>query len=127
MKHPAEQTPSSLPPAPDGFWARLLYGLRIAPRMPFVWFMRLYRVAVSPLYGQVCRYYPSCSKYALDAFEVKGAVLGTVMTVWRLLRCNPFSPGGIDYVPGSVLERQSQLLNKGTAAGRRRPNSGSGD
>ncbi|QIN29646.1 membrane protein insertion efficiency factor YidD [Brevibacterium luteolum] len=127
MKHSAEHTRSSLPPAPAGTGARTLHWLRIAPRMPFVWFMRLYRLAISPLYGQVCRYYPSCSKYALDAFEVKGAVRGTVMTIWRLLRCNPFSPGGIDYVSGSVLEQQSELLNKGTAAGRERHRSRSGD
>uniref|UniRef100_UPI0032EFA57E membrane protein insertion efficiency factor YidD n=1 Tax=Brevibacterium litoralis TaxID=3138935 RepID=UPI0032EFA57E len=65
---------------------------------------------VSPLYGEVCRYYPSCSKYALDAFEVTGAVRGAALTVWRLLRCNPFSPGGVDHVPGSVMARRSEAL-----------------
>ncbi|WP_349826657.1 membrane protein insertion efficiency factor YidD, partial [Brevibacterium litoralis] len=71
-----EDSPSSLPPAPTGRGARVLWALRLAPRMPFVWFMRAYRRIVSPLYGEVCRYYPSCSKYALDAFEVTGAVGG---------------------------------------------------
>ncbi|WP_425546629.1 membrane protein insertion efficiency factor YidD [Brevibacterium samyangense] len=105
-----EDTPSSLPPAPSSATERVWWALRLAPRMPFVWFMRAYRRLISPLYGEVCRYYPSCSKYALDAFEVKGAVRGTLLTVWRLLRCNPFSPGGVDHVPGSLMDRRSAEL-----------------
>ena len=97
MKHSAEHTRSSLPPAPAGTGARTLHWLRIAPRMPFVWFMRLYRLAISPLYGQVCRYYPSCSAYALRAVEAHGAIKGSWLAGWRLLRCHPWSHGGIDY------------------------------
>ncbi|SMY11929.1 membrane protein insertion efficiency factor YidD [Brevibacterium jeotgali] len=104
---PGEDTESSLPAPPAGRSARIGHVLRVAPRMPFVWFMRAYRVVISPLYGDVCRYYPSCSKYALDAFEVKGAVRGTFMAAWRVLRCNPFARGGVDHVTGSVLERRS--------------------
>lgn len=116
-KHGDEATPSSLPPWPSGLGARIGHALMLAPRMPFVWFMRSYRAAVSPLYPRVCRYYPSCSKYALDAFEVKGAVLGVVLTGWRVLRCNPWSRGGVDYVPGSVLARRSAALRaQGSAA-----------
>ena len=102
-----EDTGSSLPALPEGRGARFRHRLRVAPRMPFVWFMRAYRVVISPLYGDVCRYYPSCSKYALDAFEVHGAVRGTGMAAWRVLRCNPFTRGGVDHVRGSVLERRS--------------------
>lgn len=102
-----EDTESSLPSPPADGGSRLGYVLRVAPRMPFVWFMRAYRVVISPLYGDVCRYYPSCSKYALDAFEVKGAVAGMFMAAWRVLRCNPFTRGGVDHVKGSVLERRS--------------------
>lgn len=105
-----EDTESSLPAWPAGRAARALHALRIAPRMPFVWFMKLYRTVVSPLYGDVCRYYPSCSKYALDAYEVKGALRGTLMAGWRVLRCNPFSKGGVDHVTGSVLERRSTQI-----------------
>ena len=105
-----EDTESSLPPMPAGGAPRFWHILRIAPRMPFVWFMRAYRRVVSPLYGDVCRYYPSCSKYALDAFEVKGAVRGSFMAAWRVLRCNPFSRGGVDHVEGSVLQRRSALI-----------------
>ena len=107
-----ENTPSSLPPAPAGAWRKIGYALLLAPRMPFVWAMRGYRKIISPLYGDVCKYYPSCSKYALDAFEVKGAVRGLAMTAWRLLRCNPFSLGGVDYVEGSVLHQRSQQMRR---------------
>ncbi|WP_029089737.1 membrane protein insertion efficiency factor YidD [Brevibacterium album] len=105
-----EDTESSLPAWPEGRWPKVLHGVRILPRMPFVWFMRAYRMLISPLYGDVCRYYPSCSKYALDSFEVRGAVIGSAMTVWRLLRCNPLSSGGVDHVRGSVLEARSRTI-----------------
>lgn len=45
-----------------------------------------------------CKYTPSCSQYAIDAIEYYGAFKGTLMAIWRILRCNPFSKGGIDYV-----------------------------
>ncbi|HYN72290.1 MAG TPA: membrane protein insertion efficiency factor YidD [Nakamurella sp.] len=46
-----------------------------------------------------CRYYPCCSSYAITALRTRGAVVGTALTVWRLLRCNPWSEGGVDHVP----------------------------
>lgn len=106
-----EDTPSSLPPCPNGAFHVVGYVLWLAPRMPAVWFMRFYRRVFSPLYPDVCKYYPSCSKYALDAFEVKGLVVGSALTVWRVLRCNPFSLGGVDYVTGSVLHARSRQIN----------------
>ncbi len=54
---------------------------------------------VSPLYGQVCSFYPSCSAYGLEAVTVHGAVKGSALTAWRILRCNPFTGGGVDPVP----------------------------
>ena len=63
--------------------------------------LKLYRLVISPLYGNVCRYYPSCSAYALRAVEVHGAVRGSWLTVRRLLRCHPWAPGGYDPVPGT--------------------------
>jgi putative membrane protein insertion efficiency factor len=56
-----------------------------------------YRVLVSPLLGQRCKYHPSCSRYALDALREYGVLRGLVLTGWRLLRCNPWSHGGVDY------------------------------
>ncbi|WP_372699579.1 membrane protein insertion efficiency factor YidD [Arthrobacter sp. JSM 101049] len=58
-----------------------------------------YRKIVSPLYGDVCRYFPSCSAYALEAVTAHGALKGTALAAWRVARCNPWSHGGIDHVP----------------------------
>ena len=68
--------------------------------------LRAYRAVISPLYGQVCRYHPSCSAYALRAVEHHGAVRGSWLAVRRLARCHPWAAGGYDPVPGT-----------GTAAG----------
>lgn len=63
--------------------------------------IRLYQRLLSPLLGQRCRYYPSCSSYAVLAISRHGVLRGGWLAAWRLLRCNPFSPGGVDHVPGS--------------------------
>lgn len=71
-------------------------------------FMKAYRAVVSPLYGQVCKFHPTCSAYALEALELHGAAKGSWLAVRRLVRCHPWSLGGYDPVPGS--ERESQWL-----------------
>jgi len=76
----------------------LLRELLLAP-------VRLYRRLVSPLFGQRCRYYPSCSEYAVDAVRSYGAARGLVLAVWRVLRCNPLANGGIDPVENQRLFR----------------------
>lgn len=59
--------------------------------------VRVYKVVLSPLKGgQTCRFYPSCSEYALQALMRYGAIKGTGLAIWRILRCNPFNPGGYD-------------------------------
>ncbi len=63
--------------------------------------LKLYRLVISPLYGNVCRYYPSCSAYALRAVEVHGAGRGSWLAARRLLRCHPWAAGGYDPVPGT--------------------------
>ena len=63
--------------------------------------LKAWRLLISPLYGDVCRYYPSCSAYGLRAVSVHGAVKGSWLTVRRLLRCHPWAPGGYDPVPGT--------------------------
>jgi len=65
--------------------------------------VRFYQLAISPLFPQSCRYYPSCSTYAVEAIRVQGFVKGTGLAVWRVLRCNPFSRGGVDFPPGSNM------------------------
>lgn len=67
--------------------------------------LRIYRRLVSPLYGQVCRYYPSCSHYALEAVSVHGAVRGSWYAARRLARCHPWAAGGVDHVPSRAPRR----------------------
>jgi putative membrane protein insertion efficiency factor/ribonuclease P protein component len=59
----------------------------------------VYRHTISPMLPPTCRYYPSCSAYGFEALQVHGALKGTALTAWRVLRCNPFTGGGLDPVP----------------------------
>jgi putative membrane protein insertion efficiency factor len=68
-------------------------------KYPLLWLIKLYQWTISPLLGPVCKYYPSCSHYGYQAINVHGAVKGTALTAWRILRCNPWSLGGVDHVP----------------------------
>jgi putative membrane protein insertion efficiency factor len=71
----------------------------LLPRNAGIVLIRAYRAVVSPLYGDVCRYYPSCSAYGLGAVQHRGLVVGSALTAWRIVRCNPWSRGGVDDVP----------------------------
>ncbi|MFK8018978.1 MAG: membrane protein insertion efficiency factor YidD [Pseudomonadales bacterium] len=89
---------------PKGVVARTLHSL-----------IRGYQLFISPMLGpQHCRYYPSCSEYARQALLLHGPIKGTYLAIGRLLRCNPFSYGGVDPVPGQVIptleEQSSQAL-----------------
>lgn len=61
--------------------------------------LKAYRFAISPLYGQVCRYHPTCSAYALEAVTVHGSIKGSWLAVRRIGRCHPWAAGGYDPVP----------------------------
>ncbi|NTW49540.1 MAG: membrane protein insertion efficiency factor YidD [Chlorobiales bacterium] len=61
--------------------------------------IRFYQVALSPLFPPSCRFVPSCSNYALEAYRTHNFFYATWLTVWRVLRCNPFVKGGYDPVP----------------------------
>ena len=61
--------------------------------------IRFYRKHISPHLPPMCRYYPTCSVYAVEAIESHGALRGGLLALWRLLRCNPLSSGGYDPVP----------------------------
>lgn len=63
------------------------------------WPIRLYQKYISPGLPARCRYAPTCSQYAVESLEVHGVLKGTLLAVWRLLRCNPFTKGGVDRVP----------------------------
>ena len=68
-----------------------------------------YRRYVSPVLPARCRFYPSCSAYSLEALQKHGAIRGTGLTVWRLLRCHPFHPGGYDPVPDPIRHRPADV------------------
>jgi putative membrane protein insertion efficiency factor len=76
----------------------MLQGLLI-PRNLAIAMLLAYRKLISPLYGEVCRYYPSCSLYALRAIQYHGALWGIGLGLVRIVRCNPFARGGIDDPP----------------------------
>ncbi|HEY5403693.1 MAG TPA: membrane protein insertion efficiency factor YidD [Pyrinomonadaceae bacterium] len=61
-------------------------------------FLRTYKLAISPLLPPSCRFIPTCSEYAIDAITRYGALRGTRLAIWRVLRCHPFHPGGYDPV-----------------------------
>ncbi|GAA2446776.1 hypothetical protein GCM10009857_08430 [Agromyces soli] len=77
----------------------------LLPRNAGVLLLRGYRALISPLYGDVCRYYPSCSAYGLGSVQQRGLIVGSALTAWRILRCNPWAAGGIDDVRAARHDR----------------------
>ena len=67
--------------------------------------LHLYRRVISPLVGPRCRYHPTCSEYAVEAVRAHGVIRGSVLAAWRVVRCNPWSHGGIDPVASQTLFR----------------------
>lgn len=65
-------------------------------RRILIFIIKIYHNCLSPMMIQSCRYYPSCSQYAIESIEKKGALKGCLCSVKRLLKCHPFSPGGYD-------------------------------
>lgn len=69
--------------------------------------IRFYRRAISPLKPATCKYIPTCSQYGIEAIERFGAFKGTLLTIWRILRCNPWSRGGYDPVPEKRVKKKN--------------------
>ena len=92
-----------------------------APRLALIGLVRLYRLLLSPWVGSSCRFTPSCSAYALEALDRHGAVAGSGLVAWRLLRCNPACHGGCDPVPDNLAwlpwKRGRDVPTSGPAAG----------
>jgi hypothetical protein len=72
-------------------------------------FMRVWRLTVGAVIPDSCRFTPSCSHYAAESFHRRGVILGSIWTIWRLLRCHPFHPGGYD----PVVHSQPACLKTG--------------
>jgi len=84
-----------------GFLSAVTVPLRLAGRAVgwvLIALVRCYQLCVSPLLPRVCRFEPSCSRYMIEAIRKRGPVVGVLKGLWRLVRCNPFCPGGYDPV-----------------------------
>lgn len=80
------------------------------PRRLMMRAVSFYRNKISPKKPRpTCKYYPCCSEYAYRAYETHGFFAATLLSLWRILRCNPFSHGGIDYVPGTPERNERQV------------------
>lgn len=70
-------------------------------RVLFIGIIKLYQKFISPLFPPSCRFYPTCSEYAVQSFSKYGVIKGGMKAAWRVLRCNPFNKGGFDPVDDS--------------------------
>jgi len=99
---------------------RGIVGVLGAPfRLGLVLLIRTYRVALSGYFGGQCRFYPSCSHYAEEAVRSHGAMRGSLLAAWRILRCGPFTAGGVDHVPpprGGPVPPYDGVIHRRTAA-----------
>ena len=77
-------------------WTSLLTLPLRLPGMILVLLVKIYQKTISNLYGDICRFEPSCSHYFIGAVKKHGAIIGTVKGLWRICRCNPFNKGGYD-------------------------------
>ncbi|WP_188803351.1 membrane protein insertion efficiency factor YidD [Sporolactobacillus putidus] len=75
----------------------------------FIFLIRLYQKFISPLTPSTCRFYPTCSQYAVEAFYRFGVFKGGWLTLMRLLKCQPFHPGGFDPVPGKDTDKKKTV------------------
>lgn len=86
--------------SPEPSLREIPFNWRTAPRFPALVLIRLYQRLISPaLPSGTCRFYPTCSHYSYQAIAKHGLIKGTLLSIWRILRCQPFHPGGYDPVP----------------------------
>ncbi|MGH1486650.1 MAG: membrane protein insertion efficiency factor YidD [Cellvibrionaceae bacterium] len=87
--------------------------LQLITRFPAILaikFIRAYQLIASPWVGNQCRFYPSCSHYAIDAYKQQGFIKGSWLTLKRVLKCNPWHSGGIDHVPIDTETKETKTL-----------------
>jgi putative membrane protein insertion efficiency factor len=81
-----------------------------------VWLLRGYQLLVSPMFGPSCRFYPSCSNYAIEALKLHGGARGGWLALRRICRCHPWNAGGVDPVP-PVAQSPGEPTSSSTACG----------
>ena len=84
---------------------KTLKAIKTVLSWPFIMLIKFYQVCISPLKPACCRFTPTCSQYGLQAFRMHGPVKGLILTVWRILRCNPWGGSGYDPVPDKFTLR----------------------
>ena len=92
-------------------WDKTLGRLLVAI---LVGIIRAYQTGLSPRLGQVCRYYPSCSHYGLEAIKVHGAGKGSLLAAWRILRCHPWATGGVEFIPAKGTWSNREVIETST-------------
>lgn len=90
---------------------RALWKLGAPARLLVLGVVHAYRALLAPMLGQRCRFYPSCSAYAVEAVRTHGAVKGSALALWRILRCSPLSSGGLDPVPARHSGRRPAVYD----------------
>lgn len=88
-------------------WRRLL-------ALPLIALIRVYQLVISPMTPPSCRFYPSCSAYAVTALERFGPIRGSWLAIRRLGRCHPWNPGGVDHVPERAPSRSTGSTSVGS-------------
>jgi putative membrane protein insertion efficiency factor len=88
--------------------------VRTVVAAPAIWLIKAYQQVLSPMRPQTCRFYPSCSAYALTAIQRFGILRGSWLAARRLLRCHPWNPGGVDHVPHLDPEHMSERFTRQT-------------
>lgn len=76
--------------------------------------IRGYQLTISPMLGDVCRYYPTCSHFGLEAIRSHGSIKGSLLAAWRILRCHPWAAGGVDPVPVPGTWRNPKVIELST-------------
>ena len=89
-----------------------MHKIILLPRRMLVYLIRLYQKYISPCFPKHCKYYPTCSNYAIEAIKKHGSFHGTILSIKRILKCNPVSRGGIDLVPNNKIKRKVNKWKK---------------
>lgn len=124
-----ESWAETLARAACGAWLALVHTLVTLPRRVLTGLVLGYRLLLKPWIGNACRFEPTCSAYALQALQQHGALRGSVLSGWRILRCHPWCDGGCDPVPAHFPNPAAglftRLIRPAGSAGAERPDTSS--